>query len=165
MRFSVCTMPNAESLRGLTEGALNLAIGFFRDPGTDCDRTHVRTETYLAVARRDHPILSADMTLGAYTAASHVLVSSDGTLTGIAHEGLAERGLSRRVCLAVPSFMPALSIVAGSDFLATLPASLVREHAQRFNLNHRAAVRYTHIRRFSSETSQKPARAHAVLVA
>ena len=76
------------------------------------------------------------LSLEAYCRASHVLVSGDGTMSGIADEALARRGRSRMVCLAVPSFLAALSILADSDFIATLPASLVRMHADRFDLAH-----------------------------
>lgn len=134
LRFSVRSMANEDSLRGLGDGTLDLAVGFFRQPGSDFEQTHIRTETYLVVARQDHPILKSKMTLKSYTDASHILVSSDGSLTGIVDQVLADDGQSRRVCLAVPSFMPVLSIVASSDFIATLPASLVLAHANQFGL-------------------------------
>ena len=134
LRFSVRSLSNADSLRGLSDGTLDLAIGFFRDPGPDFDQRHLRTETYALVARQGHPILAAPPTLDAFTAASHILVSSDGSLSGIVDHALDDMGLQRRVCLAVPSFMPALAVLSDSDFVATLPASLAREHAARFGL-------------------------------
>ncbi|MEM8871542.1 MAG: LysR family transcriptional regulator [Pseudomonadota bacterium] len=136
LRFSVRSMSNEDSLRGLGDGTLELAVGFFRKPGPDFEQTHIRTERYLVVARRDHPILKSRMTLGSYTDASHVLVSADGTLTGIVDQVLARKGMVRRVCLSVPSFLPALSIVANGDFIATLPESLVHAHAGQFGLGH-----------------------------
>lgn len=136
LRLSVRSLSNADSLRGLSDGTLDLAVGFFRDPGPDIDQTRIRTETYALAARKDHPLLQAEVTIPAYTAASHILVSSDGTLSGIVDQVLAERGLSRRVCLAIPGFLPALSILAESDYVATLPASLVHDHAERFGLGH-----------------------------
>lgn len=136
LRFSVRSMSHAESLRGLADGTLDLAVGFFREPGDDFERTHVRQETYLVAARRGHPIMQGKMTLKTFTSASHILVSSDGSLTGIVDEGLAVRGLKRKVCLAVPNFMPALAIIARSDFIVTLPSSLVIEYAERFQLSY-----------------------------
>lgn len=136
LRFSVRSMSNADSLRGLRDGSLDLAVGFFRDPGADIDVARIRTETYALVARKDHPVFGAEITLDSYTAASHILVSADGTLSGIVDKVLDERGLSRRVCLAIPGFLPALSILAKSDYVATLPASLVHAHADRFGLGH-----------------------------
>lgn len=134
LRFAVRSMSTAESLRRLSDGSLHLGIGFFREAGDAYERRHIRTETYLVAARLGHPILEAPLDLRAYTQAAHILVSSDGTLTGIVDQVLADQGLSRTVCLAVPSFMPALSILSGSDFVATLPRSLVLAYADRFDL-------------------------------
>ncbi|RVT81737.1 LysR family transcriptional regulator [Rhodobacteraceae bacterium CCMM004] len=137
LRFSVRSMSNPDSLRSLADGSLDLAVGFFRDPGPDVEKVHLRTETYSLVARKGHPIFQAEVDVRAYTSASHILVSSDGTLTGIVDQVLADRNMSRRVCLAIPSFMPALAILSNSDFVATLPASLVRIHAAQFGLAYR----------------------------
>lgn len=136
LRFSVKSMARADSLRGLADGTLDLAVGFFSDPGDDYERTYVRSETYLVAARKDHPIMQRKMTLSAYTGASHVLVSADGSLSGIVDDVLAKQGLQRRVCLAVPNFMPALAILTNSDFIATFPSSLVLEYAARFQLSY-----------------------------
>lgn len=136
LRFSVRSLSRRETLRGLQDGTLDLAVGFFRDPGDDFEQIHIRTESYLVAARKGHPILRSKQMLSSYAKASHILVSEDGTLTGIVDQVLADRGLSRRVCIAVPSFMPALSILTNSDFVATLPGSLVLEYAERFTLDY-----------------------------
>ena len=138
LRFSVSSLSRPESLRCLRDGTLDLAIGFFGNPGEDFEQTPIRTETYLVAARQGHHILKPALTLQSYTEASHILVSGDGTLTGIVDQVLADRGLSRHVCLAVPSFMPALSILSNSDFIATLPRSLVLDYAKRFDLSYAA---------------------------
>lgn len=134
IRFSVLSLPRAASLQGLSDGTLDLALGFFRSADEAYDRHPIRTESYLVVAREGHPLMSEDLTAERYAATKHVLVSTDGSLTGIVDEALAERGLSRRVSLAVPSFLPALSVVADSDFVATLPATLVQRYAAAFRL-------------------------------
>ncbi len=137
IRFSVRSLPNADSLRGLGEGSLDFAIGFFREAGPDYDQHPIRTETYLVTARKGHPLLGAELTARSYASASHILVSRDGSLTGIVDQALSAIGLTRRVCLAIPAFLPALSILSKSDFIATLPASLVKHHAEEFSLDSR----------------------------
>ena len=134
LRFSVRSLARPESLRGLREGTLDLAVGFFGDPGDEFEQTKIRTESYLVAARKGHPILQSKLTLQSYIEAPHILVSGDGSLTGIVDQVLETRGASRRVCLAVPSFMPALSILTNGGFIATLPSSLVLEYADRFDL-------------------------------
>lgn len=137
LRLSVRSLSKAESLRGLSDGSLDFAIGYFNHLGPDYDAQPIRTETYLVAARHGHPIFDADLTLETYTAASHVLVSGDGSLSGIVDGTLARLGLERRVCLALPAFLPALVILSNSDFIATLPADLVRQHAATFGLTYR----------------------------
>lgn len=136
LRFSVRHMSNKQALQELDDGGLDLAVGFFREPGPEYDRTLLRTETYSVVARAGHPIFDAPLTVERYAAAAHILVASDGSLTGIVDQSLADLNLQRRVCLSIPNFMPALSILPESDFIATLPTSLVRQHAALFGLQH-----------------------------
>ena len=47
---------------------------------------------------------------------------------------LARQGLSRRVALTVPSFMMALSALAETDLLGTLPRHMVTQCAPQFGL-------------------------------
>lgn len=137
LRFSVQSLSNRQALARLGDGTLDLALGFFRAPGPEFDATHLRTETYAVAMRAGHPLLRGRMTVERYAAASHILVSGDGTLSGIVDQTLSGLGLSRRVCLAVPSFLPALSILAESDYIATLPSTLLTEHATRYGLKTR----------------------------
>lgn len=138
IRFSFQSLSSADSLRGLADGSLDLAIGYFQDPGAEFDQIHLQSETYLVVGRKDHPIWQTDLTLRAYCDAMHILVSSDGSLTGIVDVTLQNIGETRRVIHAIPAFMPALSILSRTDFIATLPAGLVRQYASVFDLKFHA---------------------------
>lgn len=137
LRFSVRSLSGAGSLAALRDGSLDLAVGYFRDPGQDFEQTRIRTEGYAVIARKGHPVFRYGLTPESYAAADHILVSADGSLEGIADRALAAIGLSRRVCLAIPAFLPALSIVADSDYIATLPRSLVERNAARYGLDSR----------------------------
>ena len=53
---------------------------------------------------------------------------------GFVDEALAALTRSRRVAVAVPNFMFALTLVAETDLLASLPRALVETHARRFCL-------------------------------
>ena len=89
--------------------------------------------------RADHPALSAKRARGtgkkasppalsveAYAAMSHALVSPRGEGPGFVDALLAKQGLSRRVALRVPHFFSALAIVEKSDLVLTAPSALVR---------------------------------------
>src|SRR5690606_39148356 len=73
-------------------------------------------------------------TLERYAAADHLLVTRTGDVRGFVDDLLAERGLSRRVALTVPSFMWALAALAESELVAALPRMLVRVHGPRFGV-------------------------------
>ncbi|WP_375157200.1 LysR family transcriptional regulator [Bradyrhizobium sp. RDT46] len=90
-------------------------------------------EDFVVAMRKGHR-MARKVTLAAYLAAPHMLVSAIGDALGIVDVRLAERGRSRRVALTVPNFMMALAQLAESDFIATLPRHLVERHAARFDL-------------------------------
>ena len=135
LTFSIRSLPSPEAIQALRDARIDLALGFFTLDAPDLDAHQVRDESYLVVAREGNPILGEGLTLESYVRAEHVLVSADGSMHGIVDTMLAQRGLSRRVVLAVPQFLPALALVARSDCIATLPRTLVLRHAARFGLS------------------------------
>lgn len=90
-------------------------------------------EEFVVVMREGHPFARRP-SLKAYCEMSHLLVSMSGDPQGMVDVLLAGRGLSRRVAVTVPSFMMALSQVADTELIATLPRKLVEQHAARFGL-------------------------------
>lgn len=136
IRFSVRSLTRSDSLRGLADGTLDLALGYFAGAGDEYNTRIIRKEGYLVAARPGHRIFDGPLTPESYAAALHILVSSDGSMSGIVDATLERHGLKRQVCLSIPSFLPALSILAKSDFIVTLPANLVRNHAKYFRLQY-----------------------------
>ena len=90
-------------------------------------------EDFVVAMRKGHP-LARKLSLTAYLAARHMLVSAIGDAMGVVDAKLAEKGQSRRLALTVPNFMMALVQLAESDLIATLPRHLVERHAARFDL-------------------------------
>jgi DNA-binding transcriptional LysR family regulator len=90
-------------------------------------------EDFVIAARSGHP-LGKEPSLEQYAAAQHVLVSPTGSARGFMDDLLAEHGLARRIALTVPSFLWALTVIAGSDLVGTLPRTLVRVHGKRFGV-------------------------------
>lgn len=74
--------------------------------------------------RRGKPAVIEPLSVEAYAALSHVLVSPRGEGPGLVDELLAKQGLSRRVALRIPHFFSALSIVEKSDLILTAPTAL-----------------------------------------
>lgn len=91
-------------------------------------------EDFVVTMRKGHPFVR-NPTLERYCSKMcHLLVSLSGDAHGVVDEALAQQGLSRRVALTVPSFMMALSTLAETDLLGTLPRHLVANRAKQFGL-------------------------------
>jgi DNA-binding transcriptional LysR family regulator len=90
-------------------------------------------EDFVVTMKRGHPF-ARNPTLEKYCGMRHLLVSLIGDPYGLVDAMLAQQGLSRRVVLTVPSFMMALSTLAETDLLGTLPRHLVAHRAKLFNL-------------------------------
>lgn len=76
--------------------------------------------------RNQHPALSKHrrLSLRAYIALSHILVSPSGEGPGVVDRVLLGQDLERRIALRVPHFASALTIAAQSDLVLTAPRSL-----------------------------------------
>jgi DNA-binding transcriptional LysR family regulator len=117
----------------LLSSDIDLAIGFF--PGvvaqlTGGPSTPIRHERlyaghYVCVMRKDHPLAKADLTLDAFCAANHLLVSFSGRAFGLVNEALAQMGRQRRILLTVNQFFTAGRVVANSDLISVLPNHLI----------------------------------------
>lgn len=87
---------------------------------------------FKCLMRRDHPALRGArgkpraLTLDAYAALPHVMVSPSGEGPGVMEDALAKHGRTRRIALRVPHFASALAIVAKSDLVMTAPSALAQ---------------------------------------
>lgn len=134
LTFALQSMAAPEAVQALRDGALDLAVGFIAKPTDDLDQEVLRRENYLVVARQGWAPAGKTLSLEAFTAAKHVLVSADGSMWGIVDDHMARIGAERRVVLSVPSFLSALALVGQTDLLSTLPATLVRRYGEAFGL-------------------------------
>ncbi len=80
---------------------------------------------YVCVMRRDHPLAAGELTLDAYCAAHHLLVSFSGRPFGFVDQALAAIKRRRRIVLTVNQFFTAGKVVTGSDLLTVLPEHFV----------------------------------------
>lgn len=90
------------------------------------------TERYLSLVRADHPRLggNAEVTLDAFLAEDHALVSSRGRVPGVVDKPLAALGRTRRVVLTFPHFLVAPAVVARTDLVMTVPACIAHGYAE-----------------------------------
>ncbi len=134
----VVPLTTRDPRRMLEEEAADMAIGYF--PAVIADLTE-RAEAgaarafeshrlylgrYVCVMRRGHPLADAPLTLDAFCAARHLLVSFSGRPWGFIDEALGALGRKRRIVLTVNQFFTAGRVVANSDLLTVLPRHFVR---------------------------------------
>ncbi len=134
LRLSVLPLGRGEALAALAEGRADLALGYIWDLPDWVLPEPLYEEGFLVVGPPALLPHAPALTLEAYCAADHVLVSLAGDLRGVADDRLAALGRSRRVVLGLPAFLPALSAAAEMGALLTLPARLARRFAPGFGL-------------------------------
>jgi DNA-binding transcriptional LysR family regulator len=114
-------------------GEIDLLIGSFRNVPKRIRSRPLYTDAYLCVIRHGHPLLGADgsLSLDAYVAAPHVLVTLAADDRGIVDEVLSRQGLRRRVATTVSDFHLVPHIVSRTDMIGHMPRRiaelLVRE--------------------------------------
>jgi DNA-binding transcriptional LysR family regulator len=121
----------------LSEGGADLAIGYFpavladltglaqADQAVNFEHQRLYAGEYVCVMRQGHPLADQPMTLDAYCAARHLLVSFSGRPYGFVDEALASIGRQRRIVLTVNQFFTAGQVVVSTDLLTVLPRHFV----------------------------------------
>lgn len=88
---------------------------------------------FVSLLRKDHPGLQ-DWGLERFLALNHVLVTIIGSGPVALDQALEKLGRCRRIALKLPHFFAAISIVAQSDMVVSLPVSVARRFADENGL-------------------------------
>lgn len=118
------SLPPAETERGLEEGAIDLAIGYFPDLKTRHFQQRLFTHHFVCMARAGHPGCGPPFTLAQFLACSHAVAQSGSRSQEIVERFLAREGLRRRIALETPHFNSLPFVLARSDLVATVPHAL-----------------------------------------
>lgn len=131
---SVLPLGRGAALDAMSEGRADLVLGYVWDlPEMICGEP-IYEESFLVAGRPEALPKAPHISIDDYCAADHVLVSPAGDLRGVVDDQLEVMGRSRRVCLGLPAFLPALAAVADTDALVTLPTRVARAFAKGFGL-------------------------------
>lgn len=85
------------------------------------------SDRYVGVVRRDHPVRGARISLDAFCAYPHVLVSpTGGAFAGVTDKALLDVGRRREVRISVPNFRLVLDVLQTGDYIAVLPELTLR---------------------------------------
>jgi DNA-binding transcriptional LysR family regulator len=117
----------------LLRGDIDLAIGFFPGvvaqlaggPDTPIRHERLYSGKYVCVMRKHHPLAEQELTLDAYCAANHLMVSFSGRGHSLVDEALSQLNRERRLLLTVNQFFTAGRVVAHSDLITVLPHHLI----------------------------------------
>jgi DNA-binding transcriptional LysR family regulator len=86
-------------------------------------------DPFVVVARQGHPVAARPMSLEAYAAQNHVLVSPRGTTTGALDRILVDFGSKRRIALLIATYLAVPAALAASDLIATVPRRVAEQIA------------------------------------
>jgi DNA-binding transcriptional LysR family regulator len=151
----------ADAAEQLERGAIDVAVAHLRGLPPTIETTLLFRDPFVVVARKGHPITQAPLTVEAYAAEDHVLVSPRGDTSGALDRVLLDFGLRRRVALLVATYLAVPAALAASDLVATLPsraAALIAAHAEIATLplpvDFSATISMAWHRRTASEPAQ-----------
>ena len=120
--------PEPGLFEALETDAVDAIVGLIDEAPAGIRRRSLHRDSFLTLLRAGHPAAAA-LTLDRYLGLGHVAVSVTGVGPAPVDVALAAIGRERTVTARVPSFLGAVEIVARSDLVATLPASLARRVA------------------------------------
>jgi DNA-binding transcriptional LysR family regulator len=123
-----------DALLALKRDDIDMAVGRFRGQLPDLRVTRLFEERYCVVARRGHPRVRGKLDLATYAELGHVLTSVAGDFVGFTDPAVRRLGITRKIVASVPRFLVALSVVAETDAISTVPRRLAERHAEGFGL-------------------------------
>ncbi|MFO6296899.1 LysR family transcriptional regulator [Rahnella selenatireducens] len=110
-----------ESIGMLDSGEVDMVIGI--TPTQSENRIfsqYLFSDSFVTLIRRDNKNATGGMTLEAYLAMWHILVSPEGHHYGQVDEQLRELGLTRELRLTVPTMFGVSAIIEQTDYVATV---------------------------------------------
>jgi DNA-binding transcriptional LysR family regulator len=130
VRLSFTPKPD-KSVVPLREGLIDLDIGVLgHDAGPEVRVQALCRDRFMGVGREGHPLFDAAITAERFAGFDHVVSSRRGHRDGPVDDGLAKRGLTRRIGTVVQSFPAALAIVSRSDLLSVAPETYLLSVAE-----------------------------------
>lgn len=134
IRLRTVFRPIPETLFGLSNGQIDLALGFLPSLETDIHRRLLFTQTYACVMRSGHPLAAVDLTPEMLREHDHLLVEYSGSDHRFLEKALIEVGARHRIKVRLPQYLAAPHFVIGSDLLWSAPYALAEVLARNFPL-------------------------------
>jgi DNA-binding transcriptional LysR family regulator len=132
--LQLVTVTSGDYAERLDTGAVDAVLLHLGTMPPRLDSQVAWQEPFLCLARRGNPLLRHKLSIEAYAALPHLLVSPRGVGRGGMDGALAERGLQRRIALLVATYLAVPLALARSDLVATVPARTARRIAAMADL-------------------------------
>ena len=119
---------SATAITDLCEGRISLGFGVVDDgPVLENVRSQALMEDrQICLMRKGHPLSESGMTLEAYAAAPHAMLSITGKGGGRVDEVLKDHGLTRTIALRITHFLTVSAVIGATDLIITVPETLAR---------------------------------------
>jgi DNA-binding transcriptional LysR family regulator len=130
-----CLPMDRGSMAALREGHVDFSIGVFDEPPPDVRKAALFVDRLVTVVRTGHRLLRGKPSLERFVEHQHVLVAPLGSPSGLVDDILARRGMARRVARTVPTFVEAALLVAETDYVVTIPRTVVEAFRKQFRLS------------------------------
>jgi DNA-binding transcriptional LysR family regulator len=122
-------LTGASAAEQLDRGAIDVAIAHLNTLPAHIESVLLLRDPFVVVARRGHPIAGQDLSIEAYAALNHILVSPRGDTSGALDRILVDFGLRRRIALLVATYLALPVALAASNLVATVPSRTARQIA------------------------------------
>ena len=119
----------ADAADQLDRGAIDVAVAHVNTLPAPIESAVLLRDPFVVVTRKGHPIAGNPLSLEAYAAQNHILVSPRGDTSGALDRILVDFGLRRRVALLVASYLALPAALTASDLVATVPQRTARQIA------------------------------------
>lgn len=122
-------MVDGQMLERLESGAVDCSFWGTTPPTGPFESAHLFRDRFVGIVCRRHPLAqklksAAPISQHDYLAYPHAMVALSGTLPSPVDVALAQSGQVRSIKLSTPGFASVLSLLQGSDLIASIPAKL-----------------------------------------
>lgn len=109
----------------LEEGEVDLALGVFPRAGEELQTETLFPETFICLADKRSLPANGKLTLDTWLAKPHVQLGAKPDAVDEIEKALIARGLTRRVCVALPHWSAAVNLLVGTDLVLTIASRTV----------------------------------------
>lgn len=135
VRLRVVATAQPQLQRALSEGQVDLALGYFPDlMSAEFVRRRIGQHGFVCICGADNRDLIRDFSLKKYVEARHVVVEAPTRTQGLLETYVQKRGIHRNAALTTPHFMSLPQILSCTDLMATVPDAIADAFADNRRL-------------------------------